>query len=128
MQIVQQIFRRAALIWLEIRQPGKKIQRRVAEKDLSFGRSVIFSRPTGTVLTVSEIPEFQSNDIELQIKSDSMVLRINNKKRSAVFQAAHTQTREDAQSAPANWISVIRLPDFVLKGDLDWAVETASVI
>lgn len=25
-----------------------------------------------------------------------------------------------------NWISVIRLPDFVTKSDFDWAVETAS--
>lgn len=25
-----------------------------------------------------------------------------------------------------NWISVIRLPDFVTKADFDWAVETAS--
>lgn len=25
-----------------------------------------------------------------------------------------------------NWISVIRLPDFVTKKDFDWAVETAS--
>lgn len=25
-----------------------------------------------------------------------------------------------------NWISVIRLPDFVTKADLDWAVETAA--
>lgn len=39
-------------------------------------------RPTGTVLTVSDIPEFQSSDIELQIKADSMVLRISDKKRS----------------------------------------------
>ena len=40
-------------------------------------------KPTGTVLTVSDIPEFQSSDIELQIKADSMVLRISDKKRSA---------------------------------------------
>ena len=39
-------------------------------------------RPTGTVLTVADIPEFQSSDIELQIKSDCMVLRISDKKRS----------------------------------------------
>ena len=26
-----------------------------------------------------------------------------------------------------NWISVIRLPDFVSKVDFDWAVETATV-
>ena len=25
-----------------------------------------------------------------------------------------------------NWISVIRLPDFITKKDFDWAVETAS--
>ena len=28
--------------------------------------------------------------------------------------------------AEFNWISVIRLPDFVTKKDFDWAVETAS--
>ena len=26
-----------------------------------------------------------------------------------------------------NWISVIRLPDFITKADFDWAVETASI-
>ena len=25
-----------------------------------------------------------------------------------------------------NWISVIRLPDFITKGDFEWAVETAA--
>ena len=25
-----------------------------------------------------------------------------------------------------NWISVIRLPDFISKADFDWAVETAT--
>ena len=38
--------------------------------------------PTGTVLTVKDIPEFQSDKIELQIKEDSMVLRIVDKKHA----------------------------------------------
>lgn len=35
----------------------------------------------GTVLTVQDIPEFMSEHVELQVKADSMVLRINDKKR-----------------------------------------------
>lgn len=31
-----------------------------------------------------------------------------------------------ADKASFNWISVIRLPDFVSKADFDWAVETAT--
>lgn len=38
--------------------------------------------PAGTILTVNDIPEFQSERIELQIKKDSVVLRINDKKRA----------------------------------------------
>lgn len=38
--------------------------------------------PVGTLLTVNDIPEFRSEKIELQIKEDSMVLRISDKKRS----------------------------------------------
>ena len=36
----------------------------------------------GTTLTVKDIPEFQSDKIELQIDADSMVLRIVDKKRA----------------------------------------------
>lgn len=38
--------------------------------------------PAGTALTVKDIPEFQSDKIELQIDADSMVLRIVDKKRA----------------------------------------------
>ena len=31
-----------------------------------------------------------------------------------------------ADKASFNWISVIRLPDFVSKADFEWAVKTAS--
>ena len=31
-----------------------------------------------------------------------------------------------ANKSAFNWISVIRLPDFVTKADFDWAVETAT--
>lgn len=31
-----------------------------------------------------------------------------------------------ANKSAFHWISVIRLPDFVLKADFDWAVETAT--
>ena len=40
-------------------------------------------RPAGTVLSVKDIPEFQSEKIELQIDSDSMVLRIVDRKHAA---------------------------------------------
>ncbi len=32
-----------------------------------------------------------------------------------------------SRKADLNWISVIRLPDFVTKADLDWAIEEATV-
>ena len=38
----------------------------------------------GTILTVNDIPEFRNERIELQIKRDSIVLRINDKKRAMV--------------------------------------------
>ena len=41
----------------------------------------------GTVLTVRDIPEFQDERVELQIKSDSAVLRIGDKKRGVVAAA-----------------------------------------
>ena len=38
--------------------------------------------PAGMTLTVKDIPEFQSNKIELQLDADGMVLRIVDKKRA----------------------------------------------
>ena len=38
--------------------------------------------PVGTVITVRDIPEFQSDNIELQTDPNSIVLRISEKKRS----------------------------------------------
>ena len=38
--------------------------------------------PIGTVITVGDIPEFQSNNVELQTDPNSIVLRISEKKRS----------------------------------------------
>lgn len=37
--------------------------------------------PVGTVLTVWDIPEFQSNNIDLQVDKDSIVFKIADKKR-----------------------------------------------
>lgn len=38
--------------------------------------------PIGTTLTIGDIPEFQSDKIELQVDSGSIVLRIRDKKRA----------------------------------------------
>lgn len=38
--------------------------------------------PAGTILTVDDIPEFRNEGVEVQIKRDSMVLRISDKKRA----------------------------------------------
>ena len=38
----------------------------------------------------------------------------------------HVDGVDYADKSTFNWISVIRLPDFVLKEDFDWAVETAA--
>lgn len=38
--------------------------------------------PIGTTITVGDIPEFQSDKIELQVDPDSIVLRIRDKKRA----------------------------------------------
>lgn len=38
--------------------------------------------PAGTLLTVNDIPEFRNEGIELQIKKDSIVLRISDKKHA----------------------------------------------
>ena len=38
--------------------------------------------PIGTTLTVGDIPEFQSDKIELQMSRDAIVLRIREKKRA----------------------------------------------
>lgn len=43
--------------------------------------------PAGTILTVNDIPEFRNERVELQIKRDSAVLRINDKKRALVSNA-----------------------------------------
>lgn len=43
--------------------------------------------PSGTVLTVNDIPEFQSEKINLQIDGDSMVLRISERKRLTPYEA-----------------------------------------
>lgn len=43
--------------------------------------------PAGTILTVDDIPEFRNERVELQIKGDSMVLRISDKKRPQVIRA-----------------------------------------
>lgn len=45
--------------------------------------------PAGTILTVDDIPEFRNERVEVQIKRDSMVLRISDKKRA---QAIHTES------------------------------------
>lgn len=37
-----------------------------------------------------------------------------------------TDTIDYTQKSKFNWISVIRLPDFITKADFDWAVETAA--
>lgn len=43
--------------------------------------------PIGTVLTLADIPEFVSGKIELQVPSDSMVLKIRDKKRTGAPRA-----------------------------------------
>ncbi len=40
-------------------------------------------KAVGTVVTVEDIPEFQNACVEVQIKPDSMVLRISDKKRAS---------------------------------------------
>ncbi|MBE6904887.1 MAG: 50S ribosomal protein L25 [Ruminococcaceae bacterium] len=40
--------------------------------------------PIGTTLTIGDIPEFQSDKIELQVDAGSIVLRISDKKRANV--------------------------------------------
>ncbi len=39
--------------------------------------------PIGTIMTVGDIPELQSEAIDLQLEKDSIILRINDKKRTA---------------------------------------------
>lgn len=43
--------------------------------------------PAGTVLTINDIPEFRSEQIELKIAKDSLVLRINDKNRAITSNA-----------------------------------------
>lgn len=38
----------------------------------------------------------------------------------------HTDSVDYTDKSTFNWISVIRLPDFITKKDFDWAVETAQ--
>lgn len=38
----------------------------------------------------------------------------------------HTDSADYTDKSTFNWISVIRLPDFITKKDFDWAVETAQ--
>ena len=38
----------------------------------------------------------------------------------------HTDSVDYTNKSTFNWISVIRLPDFITKKDFDWAVETAQ--
>lgn len=51
----------------------------------------------------------------------------------AVVRTDQVGRREDVEGvdyidkSSFNWISVIRLPDFITKKDFDWAVETASI-
>lgn len=51
----------------------------------------------------------------------------------AVVRTDRAGRREDVEGidytdkSSFNWISVIRLPDFITKKDFDWAVETASI-
>lgn len=45
--------------------------------------------PAETILTVDDIPEFRNERVEVQIKRDSMVLRISDKKRA---QSIHTES------------------------------------
>ena len=40
--------------------------------------------------------------------------------------AENTDGVDYADKATFNWISVIRLPDFIMKKDFEWAVETAA--
>lgn len=47
--------------------------------------------PSGTVLTINDIPEFQSDKIDLQIDRNSMVLRIAERKRSTSYEAQTQQ-------------------------------------
>ncbi|MDD3347619.1 50S ribosomal protein L25/general stress protein Ctc [Oscillibacter sp.] len=44
--------------------------------------------PVGTVLTVADVPEFKSEKIDLQVDDSSLILRINDKIRSAKKGAA----------------------------------------
>ena len=43
--------------------------------------------PPGTVLTVGEITELKSDKIELQVDSDSIVLRLNDLKNNTTVEA-----------------------------------------
>ncbi|MDY3014711.1 MAG: 50S ribosomal protein L25/general stress protein Ctc [Evtepia sp.] len=42
--------------------------------------------PAGTILTVKDIPEFQNEKIDLQIKGDSVVVRISERRRAGLHE------------------------------------------
>lgn len=51
--------------------------------------------PVGTVIKVGDIPEFQSDNIELRTDPESIVLRINDKKRVITQPADETDSQEE---------------------------------
>lgn len=51
--------------------------------------------PVGTTLTVGDIKEFQSDNIELQVDPGSIVLRISDKKSAYVKTEEQTQTEDE---------------------------------
>lgn len=50
--------------------------------------------PIGTVITIGDIPEFQSNNIELQTDPNNIVLRISEKKQSAKVTSDSSESAE----------------------------------
>lgn len=50
--------------------------------------------PIGTTLTVGDIPEFRSENIELQVDPDSIVLRIRDKRRAGAWPGADADAAE----------------------------------
>ncbi len=51
-------------------------------------------RPVGTVITIGDIPEFQSSNIDLQTDPNIIVLRISEKKQSAEVTSDSTESAE----------------------------------
>ena len=48
-------------------------------------------KAVGTVMTVGDIPEFLNDSIELQVETDSIIFRINEKKNAAANQTEQTE-------------------------------------